>query len=75
MTVEGCAEALAAAGLRPRTGGGVERGPAVGISSAGGGFAATGMVYQPLRREWSLSDDTEPPPPPPQEDGPVGGGT
>eukprot|EP01045_Picozoa_sp_COSAG04_P004239 COSAG04_NODE_181_length_21260_cov_200.681820_14_plen_66_part_00 len=59
MTVEECAEALAAAGLRPRTGGGVERGPAVGISSAGGGFAATGMVYQPLRREWSLSDDTD----------------
>ena len=59
VTVEECAEALAAAGLRPRTGGGVERGPAVGISSAGGGFAATGMVYQPLRREWSLSDDTD----------------
>ena len=53
------AVALAAAGLRARTGGGVERGPAIGISSTGGGFAATGMVYGPLSGEWSLSDDTE----------------
>ena len=59
VTVEECAAALLAAGLRPRTGGGVERGPAIGISSAGGGFAATGMVYSPLSGEWTLSDDTD----------------
>lgn len=59
VTVEECATALAAAGLRPRTGGGVERGPAIGISSVGGGFAATGMVYSPFSGEWTLSDDTD----------------
>ena len=59
VTVEECAAAVEAAGLRPRTGSGVERGPAIGISSVGGGFAATGMVYSPFSGEWTLSDDTD----------------
>lgn len=58
VTVEECANALTAAGLRPRTGGGVEGGPAIDISSVGGGFAATGMVYDPMSGEWTLGDDT-----------------
>lgn len=59
VTVEECAAALAGAGLRPRTGGGVGRAPAIGISDVGGGFAATGMVYGPLTGSWTLSDDTD----------------
>lgn len=59
VTVEECAAALEAAGLRPRTGSGVERAPAIGISSVGGRFAATGMVYSPFSGEWTLSDDTD----------------